>query len=189
MKVYFTASARGKREFEDNYREIYTAIERLGHKNVDDLVIKIDADDLYSGTHDDQVKLYKQAIAHIQESDVVVLEISLHSLSMGYVLHKALDIGKPVVVLYARDHEPYFVHGIENEKLQVIEYSPDSIEETLKSSFDYAEDQMDTRFNFFISPSIGAYLDWVSRKKKIPRAVYLRKLIMDDIKREKSYEE
>ncbi|OGV95620.1 hypothetical protein A2W24_07020 [Microgenomates group bacterium RBG_16_45_19] len=188
MKVYFTASARGKRSFGKYYKEIYETIADLGNRNVDDLLFKIDASDLYHGSHEDQVKLYKSALEHIQNSDVVVLELSVHSLSMGCVMHKALDIGKPVIALFLSKHEPYFALGIDDEKLQVVEYDGNNLRKQLKLAFKYSEEQMDTRFNFFISPKIGAYLDWVSRIKRVPRAVYLRKLILDDMKHESDYE-
>jgi hypothetical protein len=54
--------------------------------------------------------------------------------------------------------------------------------------FDYLSDTQDVRFNFFISPQIGNYLDWVSKNKRIPRAVYLRRLIEEDMKNNKEYE-
>jgi hypothetical protein len=48
-------------------------------------------------------------------------------------------------------------------------------------------ENIDTRFNFFISPKIGNFLDWIAKKKKLPRAVYLRKLIEDDMDKNKEY--
>jgi hypothetical protein len=189
MKIYFTASSRGKKDYSENYRKIYDVIENLGHENLDDLIIQtVDENYFYSGSHDDQMKLFKQTLVNIKSCDMVVLEVSVHSLSMGYVMHKALDMGKPVIALYLKGREPYFALGIENEKLQVVDYELNSIENILKSGLDYAEEQMDTRFNFFISPKIGTYLDWVSRKKRIPRAVYLRRLITEDMKKEKEYD-
>ena len=62
-----------------------------------------------------------------------------------------------------------------------------SVEEALKLALDYASDQMDTRFNFFISPKHGNYLDWISKNKKVPRAVYLRRLIEKDMDENKEY--
>jgi hypothetical protein len=46
---------------------------------------------------------------------------------------------------------------------------------------DFASDQQDTRFNFFISPKHQNYLDWIAKYKKVPRSVYLRELIETDM--------
>jgi len=180
MKIYFTSSARGIKELKKKYGRIFESIENLGHKNLDNLILTIDKDVFYDGTHKDQSELYEQTIKFIKRSDIVILEVSVPSLSMGYVLHKALEMNKPVIALYQPGNPPFFAQGIENEKLQVIEYSDADVEGTLKDAIDYAQGKADVRFNFFISPSIGTYLDWISKVKKIPRSVYLRGLIEKD---------
>ena len=39
------------------------------------------------------------------------------------------------------------------------------------------------RFTFFITREIAAYLDKVTVRKKVPKAVYLRKLVEEDMKK------
>jgi len=51
----------------------------------------------------------------------------------------------------------------------------------------YANKQQDSRFNFFINPKLLAYLDWIARSKRLPRAVFLRKLIEDRMKQDVEY--
>lgn len=187
MKVYFTASARGKSLYYQSYRDIHKSIEDLGHKNLDDLILKINENVFYEGTHEEQVKLYENTINLIKKADVIVLEITVPSLSMGYVLHKAIEMNKPVIALYSPGTIPFFVQGIDSEKLQVLEYSSESLNSVLSDALIYAEESSDVRFNFFISPSIGHYLDWVSKVKKIPRSVYLRGLIEKDMAINENY--
>ncbi|MBP7740732.1 hypothetical protein KA089_00945 [Candidatus Woesebacteria bacterium] len=180
MKIYFTSSARGISDFKTKYGKIFQSIEKLGHKNLDDLVLTIDKDVFYDGTHNDQTILYEKTIKFIKKCDIVILEVTIPSLSMGYVLHKSLEMNKPVIALYQPGNPPFFAQGIENDKLQVIEYTDNDVEQTLKDAIEYAQGKADVRFNFFISPSIGNYLDWISKVKKIPRSVYLRGLIEKD---------
>ena len=177
MKIYFTASLRGKNNKELNYIKIFNFIKSLGHQQLDDLVISGDFDNFYNGSHEDQANLYKRALENIKNADLVVLDVSIPSLSMGFLLLKALEASKPVIALYRRGYEPYFALGIEDERLQVIDYTEENLEIELKSAIDLAQEKADVRFNFFISPSIGAYLDWISKIKKIPRSVYLRAII------------
>jgi hypothetical protein len=186
MKIYFTSSVRGKKEFGDNYQLIFQTIEQMGHTNLDQDFQGEDEDTFYQGTHASQVQLYKETMQKIKSADVVILEVSEHSLSMGYVMNQALDLGKSVIALYVKDHSPYFAAGIDNDKLQVLEYSTETLGTILESALDYAQETMDTRFNFFISPSLSHYLDWVSQTKKIPRSVYLRQLIEEDRERNKT---
>ena len=189
MKIYFTASARGKKEFGSKYQLIFDTVKKLGHVNLDDLVCKVDEDNFYTGTHDDRVQLFKNSIQHIKTADVLILDLSIHSLSMGYLLNKAMDMGKPVIALYYLNNVPYFASGIDDDKFQLISYNEENLEDLLKTALTYAQEAIDVRFNFFISPAIGRYLDWISKEKKIPRSVYLRALIEQEIRENTEYKD
>lgn len=187
MKIYFTSSARANDELKKNYRRIFSFITSQGHTHLDDYTDSNDANKVYLGTHDENLKLYKHAMDCIKNADVVVLEVSTHSLSIGYLLQQGLSIGKPVIALYIVGNKPAFVSGIENEKLQLVEYTPENLEEELSIALQNAQENTDVRFNFFISPAIGRYLDWVSKVKKIPRSVYLRALIEKEMSQNNEY--
>lgn len=187
MKIFFIAPARGIKELKTEYQQIYKAIEQLGHDNVSDLAITTNPDEYYSLPIKDATIHYKKVMRFLREAEVVVIEASSPSLSMGYLVDKTLDLGKPVIILHIEGKLPFFLSAIEDEKVQILEYSLKTAKKVIKSAIDYAQGQMDTRFNFFISAKIGTYLDWMARKKKIPRAVYLRRLIEEDMTMNKEY--
>lgn len=93
------------------------------------------------------------------------------------------------MVLYKKGHDSLFLNGLHSDKLFLVEYTDENIVETVKDSIDYAKDQSDTRFNFFLPPSLMSYLDWVSEKRKVPRSVYLRELIERDREKNREYNE
>ena len=187
MKVYFSCSARGTKQFKEMYDKIALEIETLGHRHVSNYFEDSNPDEIYSSSHEQRVKFYKQTMRHIKSADVVILEVSTHSLSMGFIMQAALAMNKPVIALYIEDRAPAFATGIENEKLQVLDYSSENISRVLVEGLDYALETSDVRFNFFISPSIGVYFDWISKNKKIPRSVYLRTLIERDMAENEEY--
>lgn len=186
MKVYFDCSARGAKEHGEYYALIYRVIEELGHTHISDYRESLDLSQVVN-SHDRNTKLFKSSMRSIDKCDVLVLEISTNSLTMGYLMQRALSAGKPVIALHLPGHYPLFAAGNEDEKLQVVEYSKDQITLSLRTALDYAAAQSDVRFNFFISPIIGQYLDWISRNKKIPRSVYLRNLIEEDMVKNPEY--
>jgi hypothetical protein len=189
MKIYFTASARGKDKYLEYYKKIYESIEELGHENLDKLLFEINTEEFYSGNEKKQKDLYKNTLIKIRKADVIVLEVSVQSLSMGYIIDKALENCKPVILLYKEkvDVNPYFVGGIQDEKLQVYDYNLNNLKDLLRNALDDANEQMDVRFNFFVSPKIVQYLDWISKFRKMPRAVYLRRLIEKEMEKNKEY--
>ncbi|OGJ37654.1 MAG: hypothetical protein A3A82_01950 [Candidatus Pacebacteria bacterium RIFCSPLOWO2_01_FULL_47_12] len=184
MKVFYTTSLRGVTDNRNLLEKIYALIEKLGHTNLDDVLFNIpDKEGFYSGSHKEKVGHFKRMISCIKKADVVLLEVSTHSLSMGFILHKALELGKPVIALHLPGNSPFFAQGIEDEKLQVLEYRKDTMENIIRLGLDYAAKVSDIRFNFFIPPSIAQFLDIISKVKKIPRSVYIRALIEEDMKK------
>lgn len=186
MKVYFDCSARGIKEHGEYYELIYRVIGELGHTHISNYQESLDLSQVVN-SHDRNTKLFKSSMRNIDKCDVLVLEISTNSLTMGFLMQRALSAGKPVIALHLPGHYPLFAAGNEDEKLQVVEYSKDQITLSLRTALDYAAAQSDVRFNFFISPIIGQYLDWISKNKKIPRSVYLRNLIEEDMVKNPEY--
>lgn len=182
MKIYFTGSVSGLDEYKENYTKIVDTLERLGHRVYEETT-KVTEEYVYDEISDeDKINYYKKTLKWMNAADIIVVEASHPSLSIGHELSVALEKGKPVIVLYSQGKAPHFLVGVQSEKLIVEKYSLDDLKQTLESALEYASEQQDTRFNFFISPKIANYLDWISREKRIPRAVYLRRLIEEDMR-------
>lgn len=178
MKIHFTAALRGNKEV---YQKFFNILKKLGYEIITDHILKRDIEEVEKETPE-EAELYSRKMQRwIRNADIVISEVSVSDVSVGYEITIALNLGKPVILLYTRGNEPHALKGTNLEKLHTFSYNLDNLEEVLKEALVYAKDQMDVRFNFFISPKIGAYLDWMSRTKKVPRAVYLRKLIEEDM--------
>ena len=184
MKIYFMTSPRTLEKYTDNCVKIYDVIESIGHQNTSKFVNEVDVEKFYDS---DIKEFHKSTINDLKKADICVFETSVHSLAIGQLLNEALQLGKPVIALYADKKVPFFLSGTNDDKVQVIHYTKDNLEDTLKDAIDYASSQQDVRFNFFISPTIGNYLDWISKVKKIPRSVYLRSLIENDMQDNDEY--
>ncbi len=187
MKVYFVGSIAGKTKYKENYEHIISILEEMGNKVVENTMGPT-LDQVYSLTDEGKIEQYRSVLKWIQSSDILVAEATHPSLGVGYEISLALEKGKPVVVLYSEGNAPHFLEGYENEKLVILKYRPEDLKDTLTDAVKFASEQADIRFNFFISPSIATFLDWISKEKRIPRSVYLRRLIENDIKNYPEYQ-
>lgn len=188
MKIYFNATPLGKKEgLSKNYERIYHEIEKLGHAHVSKFVLNADANALSKQTHEEAVKFYKQMVQEMKSSEIVILEVSRHSTGVGHQATLALSFGKPLVALHLEGRSPYLFTGIQDDRLILVPYDLESIKKILEDSIEYAQGMLDVRFNFFISPEIQRYLDWVAKYKRTPRAVYLRELLERDMKENKDW--
>ncbi|MFC1711286.1 nucleoside 2-deoxyribosyltransferase [Patescibacteria group bacterium] len=187
MKIYFTASISGKNEYGKNYEKIIDSLKKLKYQVFSDHIIKRNSTDIVNETAEQRENHFKKVKKWIRESDVVIAEVSHPSTNVGYELSMALDKEKPVLALYVKNKAPVLLIGVPSEKLALVSYDAKEITTIVKENIKDLKEQMDVRFNFFISPRIGIYLDWIAKHRKIPRAVFLRRLIEEHLKKNKEY--
>jgi hypothetical protein len=188
MQIYFVASSRLVGKDKELYSLMYKTIS-TEHKMVSDKVwkwVKSGVEDL-RGDPQAKKENYNETLKCINKADIVIMEISGHSMSMGYILSKALEINKPVIAMYKEDMEPVFIAGMDDPKLILAKYTQPNVEKTIWESIKKAKSLIDVRFNFFVSPKILTYLDWVGQKRMIPKSVFLRNLIEREMKKDRDF--
>lgn len=187
MKVLFTASHRGKKYFDENYKTIYELLTKHGYKHVSDSLITVNPTKYYEELgregYEGYMKDYDRMIKNIQTADVIVFESSFPSIGIGFMIQKAIDMNKPVIVFYLKDNLPTFLSGIQEEKFQLVQYTEKNLEEKLKEALERANTLADKRFNFFISPSLLNYLNKVGRTQGITKSMFIRNLIVEHKKK------
>ena len=189
MKLFFNASLMGKKEFAQNNKAIYDALIRSGHKMLAAPVMDNSTENVAKETAKEASSYYDKLVKWIKAADVCVFETSYPSTSIGHEIAVALGMSKPVIAFHVKEAPKNMVlDSIRDDKLQVIDYSLNKIDLLVDDAIAYALDQSDTRFNFFISPQIGTYLDKVSKERRLPRAVYLRRLIEEDMENTPEFE-
>ena len=182
MKIYFTTSARGSNNIAENSKKIYSIIHELGHSHLDNFENDMDPKEVYEGSYENKNKRYKDAVSFISKSDVVILEVSTHSFTMGFLMHLALEAGKPVIALHEEKKPPAFAEGMINNKLQIWEYDKKNIFFTLKEALTVAQNELDLRFNLFLPSYQYHFLKIEASKRNIPKSTLIRDLIDKEIK-------
>ncbi|HBO11007.1 TPA: hypothetical protein DD448_03615 [Candidatus Collierbacteria bacterium] len=190
MKIYFTSAISNvSPEVRGLYTKVIRILEDLGHTVIANHLQNKDEKVIESQTEKDALEIQSKMSKWKKQADLVVVEASTPSFGVGQEIAEALADNRQVVILFLKGKKPHVLVNQGQDSMYLVEYTPENLREQLTEYVDFAKANSDTRFNFFISPQIGSYLDWISRKKKLPRAVYLRRLIEDDMKLNKDYEE
>jgi len=185
MRAYFTASIVGKKYHLANYKRI---IELLKKNNVEvtaDHILNTTEEQIHFETREERIKMQKKFEDWVNDADFVVVEASFPSISVGYEIALAIHRGKPVLVLYSEGDPPSLIINNEEEKLIVEKYTQSTLPEIINDFINYFRGESDTRFTFFITSKIAAFLTKQAQKHKVPKSVYLRYLIMQEMKKEK----
>lgn len=181
MKVFFTASLRGQHEFGKYYEQIFGRLKHLGYTHLDNEILTLSKnyyDKIQKEGRTACVDLYQRKMKHLKEADIYMFECTVPSLSIGYQILKAIDFNRPTVILHLKGNIPQFISGIDNDKLIVKGYTPETLEEIVDSSIREATDLQDKRFNFFINPYLLNYLQKVSKEQNITKSTFIRNLIL-----------
>ncbi len=189
MKVYFGSSPRIKEKYPQAIKEIYGLIKKLGFRHTSDFIAEVEPKKYYKLGPEELNALHQKTLASIKKAEICVFEASLQDLSVGFLINFSLDLGKTVVVLSQGQEEPSLLHHVKEDKLIFVTYTPGNLAEKLKGALEQAKGQSDIRFNFFVTPQILSYLNWLSGHKRVPRAVYLRTLIEREMKKDPEYKE
>lgn len=185
MRAYFTASIVGKKQYLSDYLRIIALLKEHKCEVVADHIINATEESIRIETKEERLKFHSQLEKWISNADFLVAETSFPSISVGYEISLALQRGKPVLILYTSGDPPSLFAHHKDEKLVCEKYTKDSIAAIIEDFMSFAQGSGDSRFTFFISPKIATYLEEVARKEKLPKSVYLRKLIEVDMLRKK----
>lgn len=180
MKVFFTASYRGKKQFGKYYEIISNEIKALGYNLIPDDLLTTETKEFYRkfGNQAKQVQYYREELERLQVAEINVFECSFHSLSIGFTIEKSLEFNKPTILLYHEHYEPLFLTGVNEEKLFIKKYNDKTLKVEIKKSLDEAKTMRDKRFNFFISPKLLAYLEETSKQMGVTKSRFIRDLIL-----------
>ena len=190
MKIYFTVSlSQMDEDLRRNCNRIIKYLKSQGHTVFPEEILEKDSNHYLSQSEKEALRAQRELTKMKKLADLVLVEVSRQSLGIGQEISLALSLGKPVIALYEEGHRPHVLRDEGGDLLVLSPYSNDSLEEVVAGALEYASSHQDVRFNFFISPAIGNYLDWISKEKKIPRSVYLRNLIEKDMEENEEYHE
>jgi len=182
MKIFFSTSPRSKRDYAQEIEEIYSYFDKAGVQLTDDIIRNVSEEEFYSWDSEERKKYYTNTLKAIKKADVCIFEASYPSLGVGHLINQALIHGKQVAVLYTQGKKPFMLDSADIDKIALFEYDRGSLQKVLGSVLEHAKENNDVRFDFYISPEIGKYLNQVSREKRIPRSVFLRGLIAEQMR-------
>ncbi len=98
MKIYFACSISGGRDYEDIYQKLVELMLSIGIEVPNTHITETGIEEL-DGL-EDPFTIYHRDVTWIQDSDLLVAEVSTPSHGVGYEIGYALDLKKPVLCLY-----------------------------------------------------------------------------------------
>ena len=129
--IYFSGSISGGRRDVPLYRQIVAAMEAEGHRVIAGNVIADHIGD--DGEAIEPGAIFSRDLRWIDEAEVLVAEVSMPSIGVGYEIAAARYRNRmPVIALYRPAHTRRCTAMIAgDEAIRLIEYSDDSVDSML----------------------------------------------------------
>lgn len=192
MVVYFNASVLGKKKYLEEFRLIVKTIKKLGHNLFSDQIMDRNYKILNQMTNSQHEADFQKVRNEIQKSDVMVVESTFPSVGVGYIMSIALQMYKPVLILYQTIPHGLLI-GDPNRLLTIKRYSkknPDQLKKIIETFMKKSRFRLlKRRFNFMIDKVQDDFVEWLSKKLAISKADYVRQLIDEKLRKDKEYKE
>ncbi|MCX7928699.1 MAG: hypothetical protein N2558_03370 [Patescibacteria group bacterium] len=184
MKILLEFSRSGLPIYRKYIELIRNYILQNGHKLVTDLLKETNN----QGQNDLPKEVFSKISRSISQAQCVIIEASEVSLSLGYILTKAISLGKPVLLLRHKESnlkKSRFAESIKSKLLKVSMYANN--EELLESLIYFLNQNKNikTRFNLVMTNEIDSFVTQESKEKNISKTKYIIDLIKKSMKEKK----
>ena len=183
MKIFFTASFYGKKDYQKQYDLVLKAIQKYEKDIISPELgnyIKVINDKEKLKLKDLRAIHYKAIRRDISLADGIIIEISNQDFQLGHEATLAIQNKKPVLCLSI--HED-MSEKIKDPLFKGAKYNSSNLDSIIEKFLKESQKSiLNQRFNLFISPAQEEYLNKVSNEKKMTKSAYIRALIDQDRK-------
>lgn len=192
MKVCFACSTSELAARKDTYRKICALIKEMGHSITRDWLeeaIKIIENKAINTL--DREDVYNKVLSSILAADVMIIEGTVTSFSVGHQVTLALSKNKPTLFLIKKSEgkkpgkpKNSFLAGITSPLLTVTEYDDSTLADILNDFLNDNGGKPIVKFNIVLTKEIESYLNWASFTHKVNKSEFIRNLILKHMKDE-----
>jgi len=191
MNIYLSYPITNILKYKENYQEIRKAILGLGHNLELDLLSKYIELAKKNKVIIPSRNAYKKTINSIIKSDIIICDVTVKSTSMGHIITFALNVHKPVLVLYwngGNNPSQIFLAMSQSPLLSVKTYKDkEEILPIVEKFIFSAGKKSKTRFNLVINKAQNAYLEWTAFTNKKSKTEIIQEAIDNRIENDEDY--
>lgn len=184
MKIGLLTSYRGQDGHETKYQTMTSYLQKKGHKVIHRL--NTSQENLLTLSNRGKEIFYHLQYQKLEQCDLVIAECSVQSIQLGFELAYLVKNGNKVIIISQKDPSSRIPAHVEirpnMQNLTVIEYSKEDMLSILDSAVDVARERLDRRFTMIFPSHLMAKLETISKKKRLPKAVYVRQVLEKSFK-------
>lgn len=186
MKVHFSAPLQDLDKHIGSYELIVDAIRNGGHELVRDWLQEYHSTKAKDQRFTDEEwrRINDETLESVQDADVVIIEATISSFSMGYIAAKALANKKPLLMLFDTHPQPYVLNSNNTLKRSEVYGSDEELQKIVTTFLKEVDvDANNLRFNMVLDREVYNYLNWESVNSGKTKAQIVREVLKERIRR------
>lgn len=190
IKVCLINSIRNKPYSDEAIKHIIFAVKKTKGQIIHEHVSSMNQQKLNELSKDSNLDFHRKVFSNIRASHLIISECSKESLSVGFLLSYALEHEKPLIIFIKKGctFPNLFTYLSDEKKIYIVEYS--SYEELQILTYEYIDlalSELETRFNFYISPELNNYVKWAAKKSNVSKSAFVRKSLEEIMATDRDY--
>lgn len=181
MDIFFAGSTQKLDQSKQSYNQIMKTIASHGDSVSASWVVDALKNKKARASSKDLVMKQNQLI---KECDAMIVEASIPSFGVGYLLAQALNERKPILCLYPKDKDiEVLSDGIKGSTSSLISlklYGKNNLEEIITDFLDGLMLNPLQKFNFIASKEIIGFIEEGAKKQSKSKSEFLRDLIVNE---------
>lgn len=183
MKVYLTASTENIKENPEVFEKVVRYIQARGDSNTNLYLQHLLTDKSFQNGDKD---IYSKTLSVVGKSDLLIAEVSYPSISLGFLIEKAINLSIPVICLCQEKlskNISTILKRYKSSTFKILKYNNSNIEAVLgKELSNFKKHKV--KLNVFLEAKLDNYLKLKSKNKGITKSQYLRDMIIEKMKKE-----
>lgn len=178
MKIGFLVPINGLKQYGDVYLSIVAFLDKKGHDVTHPL--SVNEATLLSWSPRKRDAFFIDYYARVNKCELLIAECSFPCINMGYEIANAIQQGKEIVILKAKDAElslRNFDPLYTKKNIYIFEYEKHTLRKTLEAAIAFNPCQKYKKYNILFTPLMVAKLNEIAKKKNLHKSVYIRQLL------------
>lgn len=185
MKVHFSAPLQDLDKHIHSYELIVDSIRGAGHELARDWLQEYQRTKIRDQHYSDEEwrHINDDTLVSLENADVVIIEATISSFSMGYIAAKALANKKPLLMLFNENIQPYILNSSNTLIRSEVYKNSDELRKIVTTFLDVIDvDAKNLRFNMVLDREVYNYLNWESVNTGKTKAQIVREVLKERIK-------
>jgi hypothetical protein len=173
MKIAFLAPIETASPNRKQHIAIVDYLTKAGHSV--DHALSVTAETLSVWDEEKRAEYFSAFYSRIGKCDIVIAECTYPSVHVGFEISHAIQQGKEVIVLKAKNAIPDVMTSDQlnlNKNMYIYEYTPDTLFSMIKEAL-----ECNQKYNVLFPTEMVNKLNEISKKKNLPKSVYIRQLL------------